>query len=349
MSLSKVFWRKKDERSASEVINEYQERIEDFFRDVEGRKSDALSGRGDHLTKLFRWSEQAHLDKRELNHHLSAQTAAREELEGQRDQLKKELWDERHQVRKLEVQARKLEEQARNLEEQVQLLVIEHSRKLKSLETAHEKAVSSMNQQFEIKRNRERNQFKSEENRLKKQLLVNVDKAKAWADDRLELRFMELKSLVDQMAERVELNLPEGQQLNLDFDPSNFLHRAGGKRARFLLKSLIWSVLYERFFALPFGFGVLGHAGYEKALLPAFASWYAIVGKTNATSKASHFHSGSMTINRVTDQLISITSHCRRSRSLPNKSTSEQLAFGNLPKCAFNHRHDQLDGYATNK
>ena len=74
-------------------------------------------------------------------------------------------------------------------------------------------------------------------------------------------------------------------------DPTGFLRRVDSTKAHVLIKSSIWSILYDHFFSLPFGFGVLGPAGEQNTLLMAYASWYAVVEGRNTPSESTAFGS----------------------------------------------------------
>lgn len=264
--LSNMFRRKRNnEQSASDVLKEYRSRIEEFVEHVVGKNSTALQEPGDSLDGLFRWSEKAHEDRVQLNHRYRVQSEARKEAEEQRDNLASILSERDREILKLN--------------ERTNRLVMDHSRALDEIKQSYEGKIGTMTQRHEKDIETMKQKFNNEKNRLIGQLLVNVDEAKSWPDDALKRRFKELQGLVDNMTSpvRVRLRLPEAQHIQLDFDPTGFLCRVPEEKAHLLLKSIVWSILYEHFFTLPFGFGVLGSIEQQNPLLDAFASWQTVV------------------------------------------------------------------------
>jgi chromosome segregation ATPase len=251
MDISGKLRRWKNAVTASDVVNEYNSRIDAFVRSLEGRAFITLEGEGDKLQNLFRWgqhisNEKASLDQRlsRLNLNFQSEHTDRKAAEKRNDQLTKELQ--------------------------------ELSAKIESLETLYTQNINEIQKEHV-----------DETDRLKGQLLVNVDKAKTWPDDRIKLRFKELKSKIEAMTSPSRLKLLREQQVHLHFDSSGFLYRAGNSNVRFLVRSIIWSILYEHFFALPFGFGVLGPASEKNTLLKAFEFWYTAVHGSKAKSKTN--------------------------------------------------------------
>lgn len=179
-------------------------------------------------------------------------------------------------------------------EKYVASLTQQHQRTVESLKGDHKNRVDTMSRDHQVTVTSLVQNHQSEMetlkqghgitvNRLKGQLLVNQSEYKGWPDEKLKMKFKELKEWVDLITapERQELRIPKGKGLSLKLDPSGFLARVGNEDARFLLRSLIWSIFYEYFFSLPFGFGVFGPVNSKNPLLQVFNSWYTLIDGSN--------------------------------------------------------------------
>ncbi|KAF1808249.1 hypothetical protein P152DRAFT_517694 [Eremomyces bilateralis CBS 781.70] len=248
-----LHWRK-DERSALDIRRDYNSRIQRFFQQVEVNL-DSFIGEGDSLEKLFRWSASVNSARRYLSNRLSTEQRNCDIAEEERDRLRAQLHEANQELC--------------GLHSEIKQLVLDHSDALDFEKAARRNEVNKIKQEY-----------KDETNRLKGQLLVNQDDFKRWPDDKLKSRFKELQILISNITDpgRVELRVPRGRPLDIDFDPTGFLARAGGERAHVLFKSIIWVILDEHFFSLPYGFGVLGPATPENTLLGAYGSWYTALG-----------------------------------------------------------------------
>jgi hypothetical protein len=291
----------KGEKNNSDNTDEYPARIKAFIRDLDGRKSEALNGDGDTLEKLFRLVRSLHGGHAILEKYYFAEEAARKEVEKQRDALRISVDDRRREISGLQARIEELgikhsaELNDRQIEHQrvVESLTQNYDATVTSLTQNYDATVTSMNQEYKSTVTSMSHEYKSETDRLKGQLLVNQDDSKPWPDDKLKIKFNELRLKVDNIAApaRIRVNVPRGHQLPLDVDPTGFLRRVDSAKAHVLIKSRIWSVLYDHFFSLPFGFGVLGPAGEQNTLLMAYTSWYAVVEGRNTPSESTAFGS----------------------------------------------------------
>lgn len=302
--------------TASDVRKAYASRIEQFFRQVEGRNLNIFRRREYSLENLLTWANNILETKSELESELSLRNNACTKAEEERDALKISLEDAESNLRKMSAQSKKMENQHTA---EIHKLLREHSKNLadaqrkydldmaradrehENTKAQHEKYVASLTQQHqstvEILKNNHKDLVESMRrdyqsnmeslkqdhaktvNRLKGQLLVNQNDFTGWPDEKLRMKFMLLKQSVDLITapQRQELTIPKGKDLEPKLDPSGFIARAGNGNAYFLLRSLIWSILYEHFFSLPFGFGIFGPDASQNPLLQVFSSWCTLI------------------------------------------------------------------------
>ena len=304
------------EVTASDIRKAYASRIEKFFRRVEGRDLHVFQRREHSLESLFAWGEKVLAEKSELESELSLRNRACAKAEEERDGLTKSLQETESKLRTISSLNEKMEGQLSESlaeaqqkydqdmakagqeredskiqhEQYVTSLTQQHHCTLESLKKDHESLVESLNrdhketvaslaQKYQGEIENLKQSHGNTVNRLKGQLLVNQSEYKGWPDEKLRMKFKELKDSIDLITapQRQELIIPKGKGLESKLDPSRFIARAGNDNAHFLLKSLIWSIFYEHFFSLPFGFGVFGPASSENPLLQVFNSWYTVI------------------------------------------------------------------------
>ncbi|ORY17006.1 hypothetical protein BCR34DRAFT_611283 [Clohesyomyces aquaticus] len=119
------------------------------------------------------------------------------------------------------------------------------------------------------------NSHKIERNKLIGQLLVNQEDNQEWPDDKLKARFLELHRLVNSIAspQRLEFKIPPDAQIGPEVDPVGFFPTYARGRSHYLLKAVIWGMLQEHFFHVPFGFGAFGPESIQGGILEAFNMW----------------------------------------------------------------------------
>jgi len=283
--------KRNDRQSSSDVIKDYNHRIEAFYHRVLGRKSAALKEGGDTLDGLFQWSENEYNERVRLKNYEQAKDEALRESREERDGLAAALALRDEQILKLQQQRLVLEEQRTRLVER-------HAQDLKETNSRHTAETQKLKEtaKHKIEKIAEdhkhevegmKTDYDTETYRLRGQLLISTSEAKSWPDDILKGKFQDLETLVGNMTspKAMKLKLPERQHITLDFDPTGFLRRASGEKAHLLFKNAIWSILYECFFALPLGFGVLGSTERRNPLLDAFRSWRRVVDNVHVPSK----------------------------------------------------------------
>jgi hypothetical protein len=267
-----------------ENTENYPARIQAFIKNLDGQKSEALKGKGDSLDKLFRLVLGLHEGHGWLTDSYFAEEEARKTAVNQRDALSLSVEEKKREIRDLRAG---LEQLGKSHSWELQQKSLEHQGIVESLNDKYDQMVRSMDEKYNNTVRGMNQEHKSETDRLKGQLLVNQDDSKPWPDDKLKMKFGELHAKIENIAPpaRVRLNVPKGQRLPLELDSTGFLQRVDNDKAHILIKNKIWSVLFEHFFSLPFGFGVLGPANAQNALLRAYASWYAVLEGRNASGK----------------------------------------------------------------
>lgn len=266
--MTSIFSRRKagkSEESASDVKKAYKSRIEDFVESVTDRNSTPIDGPGDSLERLFRWSRKEHDDKVRFRHNYREQFQARQTAEEDRDTLSGILSERQEEIH--------------SLQEKIRLLQLDHSDEVSRMNHEHRKKVNEMDQSYKSDIHERDVNHNNERDRLVGQLLHNVDDGKAWSDGLLVLKFKELEVVVGNITapKYVNLNLNEMRNMSLDFDQKGLLRRVPRDKAHVAAKHIVWSILYRHFFALPFGFGVLGPTPQQNPLLEALRSWRMMV------------------------------------------------------------------------
>lgn len=122
---------------------------------------------------------------------------------------------------------------------------------------------------------------------LEADLLDNSDDFRPATDDVLKVKYRKLKLLIDTITDPFNLGVSGVTHLSHRLDPSNFLSREGNKYLRFLLRSIIWSIVMDGFFSLPFGFGALGPTGGRQQLLDVYRAWLRLYSAGNGGGKFS--------------------------------------------------------------
>lgn len=165
----------------------------------------------------------------------------------------------------------------------VNAIKLEHSRHVEAIETKHSQQVEVI----ETKYNKQVGQLEKEINKLVGQLLVNQDSNEGWPDDKLKLKFKELQRLIESLTSprNKEFLIPPNRQLGSHLDPTNFLGRVGQGKSHFMLKSIIWTILEEQFFAAPFGFGALGPVKGQRELLDVYLNWRKLFDERASTGE----------------------------------------------------------------
>lgn len=282
-NLFKQYPSKSSELSGSDVEKEYKSRIESFVYEVTNQGPKSLKGGGDLLEKLFQWSQDAHNDRTWFRSQYQNELEARKGLEEECRKLKRELSEKRDQILAQEDQILAQEDQIRNL-------VLDHSKKLADEKGRHKIEVEKLRKEhMDILAAMEKDHQKvkrildAETNRLRGELLVNVGEAKAWTDDTLRSKLITLQTKVQAITTvngfKLDNTVPCSP--HLEFDATQFLKRSDGTKVRVFLRNAIWSVLYDHFFARPFGFGVLGPvSGKDNPLLCALISWQSAIDGT---------------------------------------------------------------------
>jgi hypothetical protein len=121
---------------------------------------------------------------------------------------------------------------------------------------------------------------------LTEDIMVNQADSRAWTDEKIKARFQELRRAVEAITSPHTLVVNERSSgVRPRIDPAGFLHRQGDDNYHFLLRNVIWDILYGQFFSEPLGFGALGPGvGYE-SLLRIYTSWRVLFDRTGDSGK----------------------------------------------------------------
>jgi len=265
--------RLEEELTAEGVKQEYLLKIEEFLRKVDGHKFSLLRQPEYSLQGLFAWGEKVLGEKSKLEKDLRSRNSEYNTIKKERDEFKEQFKKVLSKNEAMEVQ---------HSAKIVQLKMwyggklAETERKYKDSQTQHHNTIESLKEEHEIRFKSLQMHHDSTVSKLKGQLLVNQSDFKGWPDDKLRMKFKELQGSIDLITapQKQELTIPRDKKLGQSLDPSRFLARAGNENAHFLLKSRVWSIIYEHFFSLPFGFGVLGPDSTQNPLLQVFNLWY---------------------------------------------------------------------------
>ena len=294
--------RLEEELTAEGVKQEYLLKIEEFLRKVDGHKFSLLRQPEYSLQGLFAWGEKVLGEKSKLEKDLRSRNSEYNTIKKERDEFKEqfkkvlsknEAMEVQHSAKivqlkmwyggKLAETERKYKDSQTQHHNTIESLKEDHKNLIHNLkqqhydsEVQHERYVERLNQDHEIRFKSLQMHHDSTVSKLKGQLLVNQSDFKGWPDDKLRMKFKELQGSIDLITapQKQELTIPRDKKLGQSLDPSRFLARAGNENAHFLLKSRVWSIIYEHFFSLPFGFGVLGPDSTQNPLLQVFNLWY---------------------------------------------------------------------------
>lgn len=120
-------------------------------------------------------------------------------------------------------------------------------------------------------------------------LLDNSDDFRPATDDVLKVKYRKLKVLIDTITDPFNLGVSGVTHLSNRLDPTDFLSREGNKFLRFLLRGVVWGIVMDGFFSLPFGFGALGPDAGRQQLLELYRAWLRIYSTSNESRKFNHF------------------------------------------------------------
>ena len=215
-------------------------------------------------------------------------------------------------IKELEKALTKSESQCQQVESQLRTRDRDHQYSVNNLLRDHERAINEANDRYrtlEQSNARILNEtisgynsridgleidHQSEANRLKGQLITPSDQNEGWPDDKLKTQFKELQRLIDSVTSPInnQFIVAPGQRVGSQLDPTDFCGRNGTEKYDFVLKSIVWTILRDQFFSLPFGFGALGPGEGQKAILNVFYSWRELFhghGRPGMSTKTMHF------------------------------------------------------------
>jgi DNA repair exonuclease SbcCD ATPase subunit len=106
---------------------------------------------------------------------------------------------------------------------------------------------------------------------LKGDLLSQTDDFRPATDQALKARYGELQRLIGAVSLPANLNLDQTKLQYLD--KHGFIRSHGTSSIKFFLQSLLWDILFESFFSMPYGFGFCGIGQAQKELLDIHDGW----------------------------------------------------------------------------
>jgi hypothetical protein len=299
-----IFPRKKKEEAEetpSDVRKAYDSQINHFLRQVEGPNLNPFRQRENPLNTLLNLAASALNEKQKLQEQLEAQASFSQRTQKKNDELRRRLQEVeaqlqqasmnreqtpmRHENKIIELtqeHSKSLDDSRRKLDSTVQT----YENRLESLTFEHNKALTKAGHIHAAKINEKEGHIRGikaenakEVERLVRQLLVNQQADQEWTDEKLKHNFRELQRLIESVTapSNRELIVPQDQKLGPPLDPYNFLDREGRGKCHFLLKSAIWSILYQQFFSAPFGFGIFGPGKGQAQLIAVYHSWLKLI------------------------------------------------------------------------
>ncbi|OIW27591.1 hypothetical protein CONLIGDRAFT_716048 [Coniochaeta ligniaria NRRL 30616] len=168
----------------------------------------------------------------------------------------------------------------------------QHRYAFEKQQTDHAWTVQNQRDQYEQEMINQRNAYEQELQRkeiecaqriasLEADLLSNSDDFRPATDDVLKVKYRKLKLLIDTITDPFNLGASGVTHLSNRLDPTSFLPREGNKFLRFLLRSVIWGIVMDGFFSMPFGFGALGPDTGRQQLLDVYRAWQRLYAPDN--------------------------------------------------------------------
>lgn len=173
-------------------------------------------------------------------------------------------------------------------------LKAEHGQAFEQQHNDHAWAVQAQKEQYEQDIANQRNYYEQQLQHkdidcahkiasLEADLLSNSDDFRPATDDVLKVKYRKIKLLIDTITDPFNLGASGVTHLSTRLDPTDFLPREGNKFLRFLLRSVIWGIVMDGFFSLPFGFGALGPESGRQQLFDVYRAWHRLYSAGNET------------------------------------------------------------------
>lgn len=202
-------------------------------------------------------------------------TSAEENNANEQNKLQRQLADAKGRIREL----------AADLASAQRIIASNESEK-ETIESQYQEELESLKNKYSTVTKKEKDIHGREVKKLVGQLLVNQDDNVGWTDDKLKFRFQQLQSSIISLVSprHKEYRISTDSMVTLDLDPTGFLTRTNKSNTHYLLQSIIWRILYDRFFSTPFGLGVLGDGKGQEKLLDLVFAWIEFLGGTSRHS-----------------------------------------------------------------
>ena len=146
-----------------------------------------------------------------------------------------------------------------------------HEENVRSIISKHRAEVASLNMRI---------------TKLTQDIMVNQADSRAWTDEKLKMKYNEVRRAIDDITSPHSLIIHERGNVRSIIDPNGFLDRQSNSH-HFVLRGFIWGVLCEQFFSSPLGFGALGPGQGREALLRTYSAWRTLFDGTGDSCKWS--------------------------------------------------------------
>ncbi|KAF2473742.1 uncharacterized protein BDR25DRAFT_341027 [Lindgomyces ingoldianus] len=256
---------RKTEQKLTEQTQAYNEQV-DAYKRMEKNRQGLLKAKAELEGKHSKALSELHSIKR--NHQDEIETLTLQHSTSMGD-LETKMRDQRIAWETA------FESQKQQNEQAIKRLMREHKREVDNMQNNYTVETQTLLSDHKAETTTMRERHEAERDRLIGQLLVNQDDSQEWPDDKLKARFLEMHRLVDSIAspQRQEFRFPADANIDSDLDPNGFFQRNKRGKGHYLVKSVIWGILQDHFFGMPFGFGAFGPGNVHEELLAAFNNW----------------------------------------------------------------------------
>jgi hypothetical protein len=274
------------EETAESVRKHYADQIDHFLSRFE--TWNPLRRRHNHLGELFTFADGIWKEKEQLEQQINHQKGRLQRAERENQRLRSELERKEQECEQYEHQLlTSTKQHSQDLDDARQ----EHVKEVRRLNEGHANEARRLSEEHadEVRRLNEGHAKEAQQlNRRIKQLvgdlLVNQEDSRAWTDEKLKLRFVELRKLLNDVTSPHHLTIRETTEVCSLIDPTGFICH-GNAMYHFPLKSSLWSILLEQFFSTSFGFGALGPGNGAKSLLGVYSAWRKLFNDTREAGK----------------------------------------------------------------
>jgi hypothetical protein len=261
----------KSDETASDARKEYNSRINGFLSELEGPSLNPFQRRDDPLGELLSWSTHAMEKLEKYRHYLVLARAEIKDLHGRLEEAQDRVMILKHERESL---IHKIKEGEQIHSEDMQMLTIQHEQQVNEMDSKFNRIALRMKDD----KSKLISEHSQEKDKLITQLFASHSNTKEWPDEKLKLKYRELQMMIESLVLLKEFRLQPGQTLSPQWDTSNFMGTIKGRGlSHFLLRSVIWKIIIDHYFAAPFGFGALGSGKGKQELSRCYVAWLQLV------------------------------------------------------------------------